>query len=272
MKHWLLRRSLHYSDIQPSYEGRAWDYDKVDLNDALKANDIVYLIAAYGELYGWGYVTKSVSYQDEELKKEALRLTVSRPVVRNNLVPTEEIKRVPALARLFTNSDLVLIELKPHQINTLNRLIRSKGAEPPADIEGYKNPGLHLSRLIRIFEAAGGSRTKLIELMDVLKADMSSEEEAWDEADYMKDEGWIEVIGDNGPPLVRLVHSGVKRAEEYLSKVRTAPDAETETLTLPARYCPQCKRDYTKQQYKFCTEDGTPLVSTSYDPNADTAK
>lgn len=232
MNHWLLRRPPHYSEIQPSLVGQPWDYDKVFVDARLKAGDTLYLFAAYGELYGWGLVTKSVAYQDNELGKEALRITAVRPVVHQNLVPAEEIKRVPSLTRLFANSDLNLLKLKPHQVNSLNRLIRSKGKEAPADINEYKNPDLHLSRLIKIYEAAEGSRTKLIELMDILKDDVAGEEDAWDEADYMKDEGWVEVVGDNGPPLVRLTHKGIKSAEKYApssveTKEQLADKAET---------------------------------------------
>ena len=210
-----MRRSPYYPDIQPNLAGMPWDYDKIYADHRLKAGDILYLMAAYGELYGWGYVTKSVAYRDSEDEKEALRVTAVRPIVRQNLVPAEAIKRVPTLARLIVNSDLNLIELQPHQVNSFNRLIRSQGVEAPADIEDYKNPDMHLSRLHKIYEAANGSRTKLIELMEVLKEDVSNEQEAWDEADYMKDEGWVETLSDDGPPLVRLTHKGLKAAEEY---------------------------------------------------------
>ena|SRR5947209_3084605 len=62
--------------------------------------------------------------------------------------------------------------------------------------------------------------------MDVLKDEVSSEEEAWDEADYMRDEGWVETVGDNGPPLVRLLHKGVKAAEAYSFTVPTDNQSE----------------------------------------------
>jgi predicted nucleotide-binding protein len=39
-----------------------------------------------------------------------------------------------------------------------------------------------------------------------------SEAEVWKEADYMKGEGWIQILSDNGPPRVRLTHEGVKKA------------------------------------------------------------
>ena len=52
MSHWLLRRPLPYGDIQPSYAGKPWPYDKVFADPRLEANDVVYLAAAYDEIYG----------------------------------------------------------------------------------------------------------------------------------------------------------------------------------------------------------------------------
>jgi len=82
MRHWLLRRPLHYGDINPAFANRPWDYDKVSVNPRLHPGDIVYLIAAYDELYGWGHVEKKESYQDNELNGRAYKITVTRPVVQ----------------------------------------------------------------------------------------------------------------------------------------------------------------------------------------------
>lgn len=204
----------------------------VHADPRLRAGDVVYLIAAYSELYGWGYVVNVTTYRDDQLGKEAFKVKVTRPVVRHNLVQAEAIKRLPTLGRIFETSDLNLIELQPHQVNTFNRLIRSQGAEAPADVEEVKNPGEHLYRLEKVYFAANGSRTTLIELMDVLR-DVKTEEEAWDEADYMRDEGWVETIGDNGPPLVRLLHKGVKAAEASLFP--TAETANQSESQIPAQ-------------------------------------
>lgn len=240
-------------------------------NELLKANDIVYLLAAYDDLYAWGYVIKRSIYPDYDLKEDALKITVTRPIVRNGLVPADEIKRVPALVRLFANSNINLIEMNPHQVNSFNRLIRSKGVEAPEDIEDFKKPETHLDRLMKIYDAANGSRTQLIELMEVLKGEFANEDEAWDEVDYMKDEGWVEVIGDNGPPLVRLVHNGIKRAQAYKAILPKTPVHDADTLVLSMKHCPKCNQAY-PETLNFCTEDGTPLVSDSYKPDADTAK
>src|SRR6266851_2607171 len=110
MRYWLLRRPPHYSDIHPNHANKPWDYDKVFVNVRLKAGDVVYLIAAYDELYGWGHVDKRESYQDSELERRAYRVTITRPVVQQNLLTADEIKRIPELAELFHNSKINLRE------------------------------------------------------------------------------------------------------------------------------------------------------------------
>src|SRR6266480_3404329 len=135
MRFWLLRRPPHYTDIHPNYANKPWDYDKVFVDVRLQAGDVVYLIAAYDELYGWGYVDKKESYQDSELERRACRVTITRPVVQQNLLTADEIKRIPELAELYQNSEINLVELKASQVNALNQLLRSKGAAAPVDME-----------------------------------------------------------------------------------------------------------------------------------------
>jgi len=135
MRYWLLRRPPHYSDINPNAANTPWDYDKVFVNVRLKEGDIVYLIAAYGELYGWGYVIKRESYMDNELQHKAYKATITRTVVRPDLIKADDIKRVPELTELFSNSDLNLIELTATQVNAFNGLIRSQGVVAPADLK-----------------------------------------------------------------------------------------------------------------------------------------
>lgn len=139
MRYWLLRRPPHYTDIHSKYANTPWDYDKVAANVCLKAGDVVYLTAAYDELYGWGHVDKRESYQDSDLQRRAYRVTVTRPVVEQNLLTPDEIKRLPELAALFSNSDLNLVELKAAQVNSFNQLLRSKGVIAPDDMKG-ENP------------------------------------------------------------------------------------------------------------------------------------
>jgi hypothetical protein len=138
MKYWLLRRPPHYSEIHPNSAGVPKEYDKVSMDVRLKGGDIAYLIAAYGELYGWGHVIKRESYHDSELQHKAYKVTVTCAVIRQNLLSADDIKRVPELADLFTNSDLNLLELTATQANVFNRLLRSQGVMAPADVENIE--------------------------------------------------------------------------------------------------------------------------------------
>ncbi len=93
----------------------------------------------------------------------------------------------------------------------------------PRDTTGVEiggNPDLHLSRLLKLYKAAGGSETKGVLLAEALKDENLSETEAWNEAYYMKGEGWIETLGDNGPPYVRITHQGIKAAEASIIKAK----------------------------------------------------
>lgn len=75
---------------------------------------------------------------------------------------------------------------------------------------------VHLSRLLKVYRAVSGSQSKGIVLTEVFKDENLSESDSWKEAEYMKGEGWIAVLADNGPPYVRLTHQGIKRAEYAL--------------------------------------------------------
>src|SRR5882672_2334750 len=135
MRYWLLRRPPHYSDIHPNLANTPWPYDKVFVDVRLRAGDIVYLTAARNELYGWGHVDTRESYQDSDLQRRAYKVTVTRPVVQQNLLSPDDIQRVPELAELFSTSEFNLVELKATQANSFNSLLRSKGVTAPADME-----------------------------------------------------------------------------------------------------------------------------------------
>jgi hypothetical protein len=135
MRYWLLRRPPHYSEIHPSSANTPWDYDKVFVDVRLKAGDVVYLMAAHDELYGWGHVIKRESYQDAELQRRAYKVIVNRPVVQQDLVSSQDIKRLSELMPLFSGSDRNLVPLTARQVNAFNRLISSKGVVAPANLE-----------------------------------------------------------------------------------------------------------------------------------------
>jgi len=129
MRYWLLRRPPLYSDINPTFAGRPWEYDKVFVNPRLHAGDVIYLLAAYSELYGWGYIIEKESYQDNELNGRTYKITVSRPVVQL-LTSRDEVKNVSQLAPLFSTADN-LIELNADQVAALNQMLAAKGVITP---------------------------------------------------------------------------------------------------------------------------------------------
>lgn len=144
MRYWLLRRPpQHYTDINSSFANQPYDYDKVFVNPKLHEGDVVYLFAAYNELYGWGFVVKKESYHDNQLNRRAYKLTITRPVLQQNLVPAEQATRHSELASVFL-TDKNLIELNTLQANDLNRLLGSTGAITPPDKKRDDVPGLQL--------------------------------------------------------------------------------------------------------------------------------
>jgi hypothetical protein len=138
MRYWLLRRPPHYTEIQPSLANTPWDYDMVSVDVQLKAGDVVYLTAAGDELYGWGHVVKRESYREPETQQRVYRVTVTRPVVRPNLVSAAAIKNIPELRELFVDSNRNLVLMKANQINLFNGLLRSAGVVAPADLNSDK--------------------------------------------------------------------------------------------------------------------------------------
>lgn len=135
MKYWLLRRPPHYTDIHPNLANTPWDYDKVFIDVRLKPDDVVYLTAAADELYGWGHVIKREPYRDQDMQTRVYRVTVTRPVVQQNLATGGEIKQQPQMRDLFADSNLNLVPLKAVHVNTFNKLLRSKGVQAPVDLE-----------------------------------------------------------------------------------------------------------------------------------------
>jgi len=105
------------------------------VNARLKAGDVVYLMAAYNELYGWGYVNKKESYHDSELEKRSYKLTITRPVVEQNLIAASAIQRNRELGDVFGDSDVNLVELTDAQANAFNRMLRDKNVAAPPDVE-----------------------------------------------------------------------------------------------------------------------------------------
>ena len=133
MRYWLMRAAVHITDIHPHLAGRPWQYERIFPDTRLKAGDIAYLAGAYNDLYSWGYVSKIERSNDISLSKEMLRITVIRPVLREELVSAKQIQQVAEIASLFSYDDTNLIKLTSNQALAFNQLIRSKTRETPPD-------------------------------------------------------------------------------------------------------------------------------------------
>lgn len=125
--------SIHSTDIQPHYVGRPWTYSVMP-NDKLRSGDLVYLIAGQSGLYGFGYVTKIGPNQDPASEDQMIKVTVSRPVMQEGLVSSEEINREPEVDGIVNRLDGNFVELSPKQTNMLNKLMRSHGSDAPDDV------------------------------------------------------------------------------------------------------------------------------------------
>ncbi len=142
MNYWLLSAPIHGTEIQPSYVGRPWPYEKVTLDERLKGGDVVYLSFGGSGLYAWGHVVKKEKYKDEQLG-EAYRVTVTRSVIRYDLVPPERIKNTRELDGSFSFPHGNLEFLTVSQINALNNLIRMSGEDGPPDPSDLDDESLY---------------------------------------------------------------------------------------------------------------------------------
>ncbi len=133
MRYWLMRATIKITEIKSSYVGRLWPYYKIIPDERLRAGDIVYLTGPSEELYSWGHVSNIERYHDKDRAEDRLKVSVSRPVIRQNLVPAGNIRELPSLAKLLAIADTNLIELTADDVTAFNKLIRSHGAKAPDD-------------------------------------------------------------------------------------------------------------------------------------------
>lgn len=112
---------------------------------------------------------------------------------------------------------------------------------------------IHIRRLIKIFQSTHGNRSKIVVLTDALSDEGLTEDEAWVEADYMAGEGWVEIVGDNGPAWVRLTPAGIKTTEANLTRSPSAltslPDDETNDESIVSYNFPKIKLSDAEQQW-----------------------
>ncbi|MDQ6653878.1 MAG: serine/threonine protein kinase [Acidobacteriota bacterium] len=151
MKYWLMRSPIYGPDINSIYEGKPWTYFKVHLNERLRSGDVVYLGGAYGDVYAWGFVTKSEEYRDDDAGEQMLKVEVVRPVVRHGLIASEAIDKTPEIGELFRQSETNLVELNENQVNAFNRLLPSPS--PPSFPAANSEPSTLIIELTKIDKA-----------------------------------------------------------------------------------------------------------------------
>ncbi|MGB7922349.1 MAG: hypothetical protein WCF57_03810 [Pyrinomonadaceae bacterium] len=74
---------------------------------------------------------------------------------------------------------------------------------------------IHLKRLIKVYQATGGSQSKAVSLIDVLKDEALSQAEIDNEAEYMEGENWIKAFGGEGIDFF-ITHAGIKAAQNHI--------------------------------------------------------
>lgn len=134
MSYWLMGAPIHGTEIHSNYVGQPWPYQKVQPDARLREGDVIYLSGAYGGLYSWGFVTKKEPYYDQDMQANALRVSVTRPVIREGLVPDEAVRRMPLLAELFATRKTNLVRLDARQVAAFNQLLRSHAGDAPPDM------------------------------------------------------------------------------------------------------------------------------------------
>jgi hypothetical protein len=68
------------------------------------------------------------------MQANALRVSVTRPVIREGLVPDEAVRRVPLLAELFAARKTNLVKLNTLHVAAFNQLLRSHAGDAPPDM------------------------------------------------------------------------------------------------------------------------------------------
>lgn len=86
---------------------------------------------------------------------------------------------------------------------------------------------LHLKRLIKFYQATGGSQRKAVSLTDVLKDEGLSQAQIDNEAEYMEGEGWIKSSGNEGIDFF-ITHPGIKAALSAVSNESSTASTQIE--------------------------------------------
>ena len=138
MTNWLMVSPIHGENIQSTFVGQPWPY-RVIPNERLRAGDLVYCVAGNSGVYAWGYVNTIKRYQDEELSREMMTASISRPVVQDGVASLVQMNQTQQLVGIVEALDGNFAELTPKQANALNGFFRMRGAESPADVSEFED-------------------------------------------------------------------------------------------------------------------------------------
>lgn len=107
----------------------------------------------------------------------------------------------------------------------------------------------YLLSLIKVYQATGGKKREAVDLADVLRDEGLTPDEVEHIYDILIIRGWVMKLGDE-TLHVYMQPLGIEKATSF-------------------KCCPKCKRVYPDTE-NYCTEDGDPLASPLYNPDADT--
>jgi serine/threonine protein kinase len=286
MKYWLMRSPIHSTDINSIYEGKPWTYFKVHLNERLRSGDVVYLGGAYGDVYAWGFVTKSEEYRDDDAVQQMMKVEVVRPIIRDGLVPSQVVDKTTEISELFRQSDSNLVELNENQVNAFNRLLPSpsppsfsKVNSEPSSIELTEIDKAILDWLNRKFD--GDYKYNIIGTGEVrvrspiehslgvtfdddqrhLASQRFDQLRAWDlirstHSGNRDPENWVKIT-EKGR---RALHEGKISSSDLAGEVRASvpSTSEDQTQTVNTVHCPKCKH-LLRTTAQFCDNCGVSL-------------
>jgi hypothetical protein len=109
----------------------------------------------------------------------------------------------------------------------------------------------YLLSLIKVYQATGGKKRNAVDLAEVLGGEGWTPDEVEHIFDILIARGWIMKVSDETLHIY-ILPQGIEKAAMF-------------------KYCLNCERVY-EEDMNFCTEDGDPLVSPLYNPEAETLK
>ena len=118
----------------------------VRLITTIVCDRVMLFTALLGKDCTLGYIMKKEAYQDEQLG-EVLRVDVTRPEIRYDLLTSDSINKVPLLKELFANRRKNLEKLNSREVNELNKALRMVGHNAPPDVSEDQDVYAEIGRL-----------------------------------------------------------------------------------------------------------------------------